>query len=444
MKIYDTLSSKYIGRKIACSCGRVHSARVKQVIIGEGAIEALPGAVAGLGAAHALVVSDRNTERAAGARVSAALDAAAIRFDKFVFDASFVEPDEAAASAAIAAYGGQDIVIGVGSGVINDICKLVAKAAARPYIIVGTAPSMDGYCSSTSAMLIGGLKKSLDSKCPDVFIGDIDVMKSCPERMLWAGFGDMIAKIVALYEWRVGHIVTGEYYCPFVEETVRTAWERILDGSGRLMSRDPAAVAAVTDGLVISGIAMDYAGLSRPASGCEHYFSHIWDMRGAAFGTPTSLHGIQCAIGTLLTLKGYEKLFAQRPDPEKAARYKAAFPKEQWFDLIRERLGAGGEAMVRNAGEGFVYDLEKSAKRLAILAENYDNITVLAKEMLMPYKEAEKLIKSIGCPTKMSEIGLSEKDATVDFEMTRDVRDKYVLSTLAWDMGVKIDLTAED
>ncbi|MBP5312036.1 MAG: iron-containing alcohol dehydrogenase, partial [Clostridia bacterium] len=126
MKIYDTLSSKYVGRDISCPCGRVHRARVKDVTIGDGAVGALPGAAAGLGAARAFVVSDRNTERAAGGRMSRVLSAAGIRFDKFVFEEDRVEPDEASAAAAIAAFGGQDIVIGVGSGVINDICKLLA------------------------------------------------------------------------------------------------------------------------------------------------------------------------------------------------------------------------------------------------------------------------------------------------------------------------------
>ena len=52
---------------------------------------------------------------------------------------------------------------------------------------------------------------------------------------------------------------------------------------------------AVFDGLVIGGIAMAYAGVSHPASGVEHYFSHVWDMRGLEFGTKVDLHGIQCA-----------------------------------------------------------------------------------------------------------------------------------------------------
>ncbi|MCR5693594.1 MAG: iron-containing alcohol dehydrogenase [Clostridia bacterium] len=440
MKIYDTLSSKYVGRDIGCPCGRVHRARVKDVIIGDGAVGALPGAAAGLGAARAFVVSDRNTERAAGGRVSRVLDAAGIRFDKFVFEEDRVEPDEASAAAAVAAFGGQDIVIGVGSGVINDICKLLAKTAGKPFIIVATAPSMDGYCSSTSAMLVGGLKRSLDSRCADVFIGDTDILKDCPDILKRAGFGDMIAKITALYEWRLGSLITGEYYCPFVEETVRTAWKRILDGAGRLMSGDPEAVAAVTDGLVISGIAMDHAGLSRPASGCEHYFSHLWDMRGAAFGTPTSLHGIQCAVGTVMTLKGYEKLFAKTPDFKAAAAYKAAFPLEEWFDVIRERVGIGGETMVRNARSGNLYDPESSAERLRIIEENYESIVSLAKELLIPSEEAVRLLKSIGCPVSMAEIGLPANEANIDFEMTRDVRDKYILSSLAWDTGVKIDL----
>ncbi len=440
MRVYDILSPKYTGREIQCTCGKVHRARVKEVIIADGATEALPRVLEGLPAARVFVAYDRNTERAAGGRIEGVLAAAGIRFDRFVFEEDRVEPDEASVGRTVGAFGGQDAVIGVGSGVINDICKVVAKTFGKPYIAVGTAPSMDGYCSSTSSLLIGGLKKSVDSKCPDVFIGDVDILKDCPEDMLRAGFGDMIAKTVALFEWRLGHMVTGEYYCPFVEETVRTAWNRIREGAGKLMERDGSAVAAVTDGLVISGIAMNYAGISRPASGCEHYFSHIWDMRGAAFGTPTSLHGIQCGIGTLLTLRGYEKLLKEEFDPGRAIEKKRSFDRNNWFEKIRERLGPGGDEMVKKASEGFVYREERSAARLGVILENIGKIRDLAEELLMKEADAKRLFESLGCPVSMEQIGLDPKDANTDFAMTRDVREKYILSTLAWDIGADIDL----
>ena len=196
-----------------------------------------------------------------------------------------------------------DVVVGVGSGVINDVCKILSNATGNPYIIVGTAPSMDGYASATSSMSRDGVKVSLNSRCADVIIGDTDILKTAPDHMLRSGLGDMLAKFVSIAEWRIAHLITGEYYCEEVAQLIRTALKKCVDNAEGLLKREDAAVEAVFEGLVIGGVAMAYAGTSRPASGVEHYISHVLDMRGMEFGTPVDLHGTQCAVGTLIAVK---------------------------------------------------------------------------------------------------------------------------------------------
>lgn len=199
-----------------------------------------------------------------------------------------------------------DLIIAVGPGVINDIGKFLSKLTKTSYIIVATAPSMDGYASATSSMAMDGLKISLHTKCPDVIIGDTDVLKNAPIRMLQAGIGDMLAKHVSICEWRIAHLLIGEYYCEYVADLVRSALKKCVENAYGVLKREPEAVKAVFDGLIICGRAMEYAGISRPASGVEHYISHVWDMRGLEFGTKTDLHGIQCAIVTLVATPIYE------------------------------------------------------------------------------------------------------------------------------------------
>lgn len=301
-----------------CPCGKKHIADIDDIIVENGAINRLPEVINGYGAKKAFILADVNTYKAAGERTVSILYENSVPFSSYVFQNTALEPDELAVGSAVMHFDNScDILIGVGSGVINDICKILSFRSKIPYIIVATAPSMDGYASATSSMSMDGLKVSLPDKCADTIIGNIDILKKAPEKALISGLGDMLAKYISIAEWRISNIITGEYYCEKIAQMIRDAVKKCVQNADGLLKRDDAAVKAVFEGLVIGGVAMTYAGLSRPASGVEHYFSHIWDMRGLEFGTPVSTHGIQCAIGTLYAARLYNKIKNAKPDREK-------------------------------------------------------------------------------------------------------------------------------
>ncbi|MBR0190185.1 MAG: sn-glycerol-1-phosphate dehydrogenase, partial [Clostridia bacterium] len=332
---------EFYGKKLqSCTCGKKHVFPLKEILSEKGAIDKLPDIVAKYGVKKPFIVADENTFKAAGKRVAETLKANCVPFGQFLFGAETVEPDEKAVERVLRAFDSScDAVIGVGSGVINDICKILASKNDRFYIIVATAPSMDGYASATSSMAVKWLKTSLNSKCPDVIIGDVDVLKNAPLKMLKAGLGDMLAKYVSILEWRLSHEINGEYYCETVAEMIRSARDECVKNAAGLIKRDEKAVKAVFDGLIIGGIAMAYAGVSRPASGAEHYVSHIIDMRGLQFGTKIELHGIQCAIATLIVAKLYDKLKSVTINEEKAEMETRAFDKRAWEENLRAFLG---------------------------------------------------------------------------------------------------------
>ena len=256
-----------------CSCGKVHDVAIDEVVVGKGVIARLPEFVEKYGAKKPFVLADKNTYAAAGEAVIGILKDKGIAYASYVFQADALEPNEEAVGSAVMHFDAScDLIIGVGSGVINDIGKILSNVTGRKYIIVGTAPSMDGYASATSSMSMDGLKVSLNSRCADVIIGDIDILKQAPVHMLKAGLGDMLAKYVSIAEWRIANIITGEYYCERVAQLIRRALKKCVDNAEGLLKRDEAAVEAVFEGLVIGGVAMAYAGVSRPASGVEHYF----------------------------------------------------------------------------------------------------------------------------------------------------------------------------
>lgn len=416
-----------------CECGKVHTVAVEDVIIGSGAISKLPEILKRYSAAKPFLLADHNTFAAAGEKVCKQLD----NYSKYVFEQDCLEPDERAVGSAVMHFDNScDLIIGIGSGVINDIGKILSNITGRKYVIVATAPSMDGYASATSSMSMDGLKVSLNSRCADVIIGDTDILKNAPLHMLKAGLGDMLAKYVSIAEWRIAHIITGEYYCERVAQMIRAALSKCVDNAAGLLLRDVKAVEAVFEGLVIGGVAMAYAGVSRPASGVEHYFSHIWDMRGLEFGTQVDLHGIQCAMATLQAVKLYEYIKGLKPNAEKAKTYVDRFSYETWKEQLRDFLGNSAETMIAQEIREGKYNKETHPARFARIAENWDAIVEILGEELPTSSELHKILQTIGISADLQDLGVDSATAKLTFQATKDIRDKYVLSRLAWDLGV--------
>ena len=420
-----------------CACGKTHTHTVSKILVGAGVVAQLPEVLAGYNAKKVYMLSDKTTYRVAGERVQALLKEAGITVVSCVLDSESPAPNEHSVGYATMFYDHAcEAVVAVGSGVVNDIGKIVAAMANKPYIIVGTAPSMDGYASPTSSMTRANLKISLNSKTADVIIGDTDILCNVPTRMLISGLGDMIAKYVSICEWRIAHIISGEYYCEEIANLVRVALKRCVDNAEGLLRRDVQAVQDVFEGLVITGIAMAYAGVSRPASGVEHYLSHVWDMREIEFGSAADFHGIQCAIGTLIAARCYEKLREITPDKQKALAYAAAFDGDMWNAALREFLGKSAESMIELEKKEGKYDKKKHAARLDVILERWEDILQAMKEELPSAAWIEALLDQLGAPKSPTEIGIDPTILPMTFKSAKDIRDKYVLPRLAWDLGV--------
>ena len=425
----------------ACPCGKDHDIAIDEVVVGSGVISQIPRFLKRYESRRPFLLADKNTFAAAGAQVCGALEDAGYGYSKHIFQEDALEPDEWAVGSAVMHFDNRcDCIIGIGSGVINDIGKILSNVTGKKYIIVGTAPSMDGYASATSSMTMDGLKTSLSSRCADVIIGDIDILKNAPLHMLKSGIGDMLAKYVSIAEWRIAHVITGEYYCEAVAQLIRTALQKCVDNAGGLLRREEAAVQAVFEGLVIGGVAMAYAGVSRPASGVEHYFSHVWDMRGVEFGTQVDLHGIQCAMGTLKAAKLYDAVKKVTPDEAKAVAFVEGFSWDAWQQELRAFLGKGAEAMIAQEAKEGKYDKSTHPARFAVIQKNWETILKIIDEEIPSYEEMEKIMDTIGISKDLETIGVDTPCAQMTFRATKDIRDKYVLSRLAWDLGILEDL----
>ncbi|MEE0946345.1 MAG: sn-glycerol-1-phosphate dehydrogenase [Acutalibacteraceae bacterium] len=419
-----------------CRCGKAHTFTSK-IVIENGAINRLPDILEQLNYKSAFVIADKNTYSAAGEKVIDVLESAGIKTKKYIYSKENLEPDETNVGLAVMNFDpAYDVVIGVGSGVINDISKIVANVSGKKYIIVGTAPSMDGYASATSSMTMEGLKISLNSKCADIIIGDIDVLCNAPIKMMISGLGDMLAKYVSICEWRISNLINGEYYCEDIANLVRDSLKKCVDNAEGLLNKDEGAVKSVFEGLINCGAAMKFAGLSRPASGIEHYLSHIWDMRGVEFGTSVEFHGIQCAVGTLIAIKLYKKIINITPDKEKALKYVKNFDFVLWSEQLREFLGKGCESMIALEEKEQKYNVESHKQRLDIILDKWNEIIKIIEEELPEISFLEDLFDNVGIPKTMKEIGIDDENLPMTFKSAKDIRDKYVLPRLCWDLGI--------
>lgn len=407
-----------------------------EVVRGAGALSRLPQAVRGLGGRKVFLLADKNTYVAAGERAYTLLTGAGIPCRVYLLPGERPVPDEGTAGAALMHYDPAcDTVVAVGAGVIGDLAKILAHATRAKFLTVATAPSMDGYLSATSSVIRDGLKISLPTVSPAVVIGDTDVLVAAPGEALISGLGDMLAKYISLCEWRISHLVTGEYYCAAVAALVRSALASCVENADGLLARQPAAVEAVFDGLLSAGAAMNYAGMSRPASGTEHYMSHIWDMRTVSYGDPGSTHGIQCAIATLLVLRLYERLAGEVPDAARGIRYAEAFDREAWFSRLSDYLGKNADAMIALDRKEDKYAKDKQKAHITVLCERWEDVRRILREELPPAGEICALLRRIGAPVRPRDIGIDEGTLPLTFLATKDIRDKYILPRLLFDMG---------
>ena len=198
---------------IECDCGKYHTCDIDYVYIERGAINRLSEICNNYN--NILIVADENTFAAAGDKTILAIEGKSI--EKVIFSGKeILVPNESAIKTVTEKLDDAEIIVGIGSGVIQDLCKYVSFFHNTPYVIVATAPSMDGYASNGAAMITDGMKVTYSAGLPIAIIGDVDVLKNAPIDMIKAGYGDVIGKFSALNDWKLSHLINNEYFCDYI------------------------------------------------------------------------------------------------------------------------------------------------------------------------------------------------------------------------------------
>ncbi|MCQ2387297.1 MAG: sn-glycerol-1-phosphate dehydrogenase [Clostridia bacterium] len=331
--------------KIKCSCEmKKHIAPIDTIKVGSNILSEIPLVLKKYKRIY--LVCDENTYKACGEQVekilknSNQLSHTLILPDKSVPDYTtighiIVHANDPASESNVFKYSPlPDFILGVGSGVINDTCRVASYRLNLPYGICGTAPSMDGYASAGSPTIVDGIKRTIKCTTPKVIIADTSIMKDAPYDMLLSGIGDMFGKYTAMFDWELAHEKNGEYFCPEIAKSVIDATDKCLNNGYNLKSRDENTIHHIIDGLLVSGVGMAYTNTSRPASGAEHIIAHVWETEDIAKGKMPDLHGIDVCEGTLLQIIMIKKLLSETDDEfikNLALKYMPYFDKVEKF-----------------------------------------------------------------------------------------------------------------
>lgn len=293
-----------------CGCGKKHRIDIKHIYVGENVYNRILDVAKEILPKEILLVSDNNTYKALGKCVENELTESGYKINNIIlFSDGDLIPDEKAIGRVLVEVNNEtELIVAVGSGSINDICRIISAKTHIPYVIMGTAPSMDGYASTVSPLIIDGSKVTYPGTNPYAIIADSNIMKDAPFEMICAGFGDILGKYTALSDWRLSNTIHDEYFCDTTEKLVRNAMYKCFENIEGAVKRDVKAIEYISEALILSGIAMTLSGNSRPASGAEHHLSHYWEIDKLSRKLEHPLHGNSVGVGTVISAWLYKKL----------------------------------------------------------------------------------------------------------------------------------------
>lgn len=397
-----------------CACGRQHQLATRGLWLEQGALARLPALLKGF--AHPAVVCDSNTLAAAGKAVAALLPGACC----ICLPAEGLHANEHGVDLLQAQLpAGPDVLLAVGSGTVHDLTRFVAHARSLPFVSVPTAASVDGFVSTVAAMTWQGFKKTFPAVAPLYVVADSRVIAAAPRRLTAAGVGDLLGKYTALADWKAAHLLTGEYLCPRICSLEEQALQALVRCLPALAAGDPDAHEQLLYGLLLSGLAMQMCGNSRPASGAEHHFSHLWEM-GALCPPPDALHGEKVGVGLCIASALYHKAadFLQAGAP--LAPYRGI---EQ--ALLREKVPPAllPSLLQENQPDPLAAIPDQT------LLENRAALATILCAVPAPDR-LQAMLSQVGAPSRMADIGLDPALLADSIRLSPYVRNRLTVLRL--------------
>lgn len=394
-----------------------------------------------------VIVADETTWRIAGEPMAAMLEAQGHPMAApIVFPAApTLRPDTnhvGRIKSLLAAIGEPVVPIAAGSGAINDLTKRAAFELGLPYISVATAASMDGYTASGAALIDQGVKQTFACDAPVAVFADLDVVASAPPAMTAAGYGDLLGKVTAGADWIVADALGVEPIQQQVWEMVQGPLPGMLADPARYAAGDPAAIRDLFLGLVLTGLAIQVSGSSRCASGSEHQFSHLWEMRGLEHRGELVSHGAKVGFGSLVSSAMYEQVLARDWSALDVEQAVAAWPS--WEALSREIAAMeDSPTLIERALEecqAKYVPADDLRDRLERLRKIWPDLAERLRQQLPGAESLRELLIAVGAPSSASDLGLTWDQVRASYSSARRIRKRYTIFDLAFETSTEASL----
>lgn len=379
----------------------------------------------------AVVIADKNTWPAAGEAIQNYLMQSDVECEEpFIFDYPNFHAEWTFVKMLDARLASTDaIAIAVGSGTVNDLCKLCSYRQNRQYMCVATVASVDGYSSFGASIIYKNMKQTFTCPAPRVILADAGVMAKAPVEMTAAGYADLAAKIPSGTEWVLADFLG-------VEPIHNVAWHIVHDGLKESLAdpvgvaqRKPEAIATLVEGLMLSGFAMQAARSSIPASGTEHLFSHMWNMRGHTYNGHTPSHGFQVSVGTLMMCAMFDEMY--KTDFSKldvracVSQWKNRRQMRHEAEDLFEDLPYGDNVIAESMAR--YKDREEVRRQLQLMKDNWFDIKEMLQEQCYTHQQMLEFLSTVGAPTSPESVGISLEQMRSDVALVRHIRNRFTM-----------------
>lgn len=330
-----------------------------------------------------------------------------------------------------------DLLIAAGSGVICDLTKWIATRLNKPFILCGTAPSMNGYTSITATITENDIKISKFLNPADAVLLDIDILSQAPLPMIHSGMGDLAARAICNADWMLSHLIKDTYFCPLPYWMTAENEARYLAAATGIGQRDPDSIALLSEAILLSGLSMTILeGETSPSSGAEHVISHFWDFLVHLRGLQKNFHGAQVGVGTIIMLNTYQYLLEL--DPGKIDPYKLLRERPSMEEIEAENYRLYGENAVsfnevarkKRISDSTLVDYVRS------IQSKWGSLWEALDPYVAPVDRIRTAFDLAGVPYSLASVNRTREEAREALLHGGHYRPRYTALDFMWELGL--------
>lgn len=397
---------KYVGK---CVCGREHTLETKKVVVEYNALANFEQYMEDVGLAgkrRAVVYDTMVYQLTEGKHVKAD--------QEIVLEAKGLHAEDTLIEEMMKQLDHPEVIVAFGAGTIMDFGRYPAYKLGIPFVAIPTLASSDGFTANICSAILNGQKKSTPMCAPILVVADLDIIKGAPARLVASGINDILAKYISLTDWRIAHLVAGEYFCPMVAELAEHALKLMREAADKYAATGVADHEAMTMAQMESGLTMQLLNHSRAASGAEHLMAHLVELHPPRFEKAEGIHGECVGVGTFECIKVYHELAKKTP---KAKPFQPL--TEEW---VHEKFGERLMPGIMKENENDVLATFPSQN----IVDHWDEIRELIAQ-IPPVEEMEKLYSDCHCKYRPEDIGIDPSLADEMLEISAAIRNRLTL-----------------